>query len=227
MDLGPLLGRRVALLIEHALDPGPQLGGFRLDLGNPLGQAEQAIDDLEREDQLGTHGLGLGQWPLKAREAALAGVIEDGGEIAIQLLADIRAIFTDSGVDKLSSAVIVQQLAEMEGQPWAEFGRSRKPITQNAMARLLKAYKIAPRTIRTGDQISKGYKRKAFKEAWKRYLPQQGDFDPAHRYSPANAPASKDSHPLHARGVPKGPDTSTWWRSRCCLMARPRDWRSP
>ena len=34
--------------------------------------------------------------------------------------------------------MIVDELARIEGGPWAEWGKGGKPITQNALARLLK-----------------------------------------------------------------------------------------
>jgi len=36
----------------------------------------------------------------------------------------------------------------VEGRPWAEWGRSAKPMTQNALARQLDKFQISPGTIR-------------------------------------------------------------------------------
>jgi putative DNA primase/helicase len=140
-------------------------------------------------------------WPAKAREAALARAIEDESEVvAVELLADIRVIFEEAAKDELPSATIVQRLVEIDGRPWPEFGRSRKPITQNRMARLLKVFGIAPKgTIRFGNRTGKGYERKAFEDAWNRYLPPAGDTKTSHRHKPASPPNSGGSEPSHEK----------------------------
>jgi hypothetical protein len=68
----------------------------------------------------------------------------------------------------------VRALVAIEGHPWAEFGRDGKPITQNRLARLLKSYKIGPKTIRFGpgpEDTAKGYKLAQFSDVFARYLP--------------------------------------------------------
>ena len=53
------------------------------------------------------------------------------------LLFDIKAVFDDKSVDRLSSEELCEALANMEGRPWAEFSKSRKPVSKNQLARLL------------------------------------------------------------------------------------------
>jgi hypothetical protein len=87
-------------------------------------------------------------------------------------LADIADTFTASGVDKLPSAKIVDALANIEGREWAEWGKARKPISPNQLAKLLGHFSIAPRTIKLPDgTTAKGYHREMFNEAFARYLP--------------------------------------------------------
>jgi hypothetical protein len=97
-----------------------------------------------------------------------------------QLLADIRTI--GKGNSALSSADLVKQLVEIEGHPWAEMGKSRKPLTQNGLARLLKPLKVITENIRIGDQVLKGYALGRFEEAFERYLPPEGGSEPLRRY---------------------------------------------
>ena len=87
-------------------------------------------------------------------------------EPALMLLADCRKIFDETAgssrttelEDEITSADLVKQLHALEDRPWTEWGRMKKPITANGVARLLKRYDIRPDNIGT-DQNNrpKGY----------------------------------------------------------------------
>jgi|SRR3954447_21441688 hypothetical protein len=111
-------------------------------------------------------------WSERARRAALAAAADRVTEDSVQLmlLADIRAIFSKAGADRLPSADIVAALTVMEGRPWGEY-RNGAPISQNGLAKLLSAYKIFPGTIRIGETTPKGYHLSQFADAFERYLP--------------------------------------------------------
>jgi 5S rRNA maturation endonuclease (ribonuclease M5) len=117
-------------------------------------------------------GQGL---PEQARGALLelffAGVRDDES-FRTQLLRDIRVVFEDAEpADKLASEALAEKLAAIETSPWAESNHG-KPLTKVQLARLLKPYVIAPRTIRLHDgSTPKGDIRRDFMEAWERYLP--------------------------------------------------------
>jgi Protein of unknown function (DUF3631) len=81
------------------------------------------------------------------------------------LLADIQAVFND------------------KNKSWAEFGKARKPISKNQLARLLKDFHIKPDNVRVGSRVPKGYHRQQFEEAWQRYLTPQGVSEPLQRYN--------------------------------------------
>ena len=82
----------------------------------------------------------------------------------------------------MPSAALAEALAEMDGRPWAEFGRNEKPITQNKLARLLKPLKIVPDSIRIDEKRTpKGYYLNQFEEAFSRYLDPEGASEPQHR----------------------------------------------
>ena len=104
------------------------------------------------------------------------------------LLGDIRDIFAKreankvEPVDRMPSGDLVAALVGIEGRPWAELGKTRKPLTQNRLARLLKPLIIAPENIRIGDKVPKGYLLERFKEAFARYLGLEGASEPLHRY---------------------------------------------
>jgi hypothetical protein len=72
-------------------------------------------------------------------------------------------------VDRTSSAHLIERLVEIVPRPWAEYGRSGKPLTQNKLARLLRPLHIASEQIRFGSGDNcKGYYRHAFEEVWDR-----------------------------------------------------------
>jgi hypothetical protein len=121
-----------------------------------------------------------GMWPTRAREAARS-LAEDAGHDAAcneeMLLTDIHWLFqgrpeqgqATTPVDRVSSGEIATQLAGVQGRPWAEW-RGGKPISENAIARILKPLNIRPSTIRFDDgKVLKGYRRQSFEDAWSRY----------------------------------------------------------
>ncbi len=116
--------------------------------------------------------LAGGDWPAHARRAArkLSGATEEALPAA-QLLADIKALFEQRAVDRLPSTTICEALAAMEDRPWPEWGRNSKPITTNALSRLLKPFGIFPGTIRMGPtDTAKGYMLERFKAVFTSYL---------------------------------------------------------
>lgn len=119
-----------------------------------------------------------GTWPTRARDAArdlaLAGD-DDADDVGTLLLADLRAIF--GGEDRMPSESIVTRLAAMVERPWAEWGKSQRPITQRGLARLLRSFGVKPDVIRVGDSTPRGYKREDLEPIWERYLPSDHDED--------------------------------------------------
>jgi hypothetical protein len=128
-----------------------------------------------------------GGWLARGERAALKSVaadIEDASRLEL-VLADIRAIFASRAVDRIPSAVLAEALAEIEGRPWAEYGRSEKPITPGKLARLLKPLAIVPDSIRVDEKRTpKGYYFHQFKEAFARYLGPEGTTQPQQRNDP-------------------------------------------
>jgi hypothetical protein len=59
---------------------------------------------------------------------------------------------------------------DIEERPWAEWGRSGKPITPTALARLLKPYRIKPKLEKINTKPVRGYEFADFVDAWARYL---------------------------------------------------------
>jgi hypothetical protein len=130
--------------------------------------------------------IGL-DWPARIREAAdvLIGTEPDSDDSV--LLADIKIAFEAKDTDRLSSEEICEALIAAEGRPWAEYGKSGKPISKNQLAKRLKRFKIVPDTIRIGDKTAKGYYRRQFQEVWDRYLSSTAQESPSETSQRNNA----------------------------------------
>lgn len=116
-----------------------------------------------------------GGWPERARRAALllSGSVEEESA-GVLLLADLRGLFR--ATNRLSTVDILEALNAMEERPWAEYGGG-KPLTERQLARLLRPYRIRPRTLRRGLTTFKGYRQVDLEDAFTRYLPPR---DPSH-----------------------------------------------
>jgi len=117
-----------------------------------------------------------GEWPETTRKAAkvLSGLtLEGDNSCGIQLLADLRNLFTEAGKDgtgNLTSVDICSVLGEMEESPWPEW-KGGKPITPKQLANLLKPFGVHPGTIRIENTTAKGYEQKDLIDPFARYLP--------------------------------------------------------
>jgi hypothetical protein len=110
------------------------------------------------------------KWGRRAREAARAAADQrEDQSIRVQVLSGIKTIFNKSpDQTEWPSALLVERLVGIEGAPWAEFGKAQRPITQNALARLLKPIGIRPTPV-TAARVG-GYQRWQFDDAFERYL---------------------------------------------------------
>ena len=77
--------------------------------------------------------------------------------------------FAALGIERMSSAQLVSELVKFEGHLWSEW-RGNQPITQNAVARILAAFEIAPTEMRIYGKVLRGYNRVQFADAFARYL---------------------------------------------------------
>jgi putative DNA primase/helicase len=152
----------------------------------PPGVINRAADNLRPllaiADEAG------GEWPERARKAAEMSRSAEGDEASRLelLLGDVRDIRDEKNVEQIPSSDLVQALVDLVGRPWAEMGKSRKPLTQAKLARMLTGpgFKIAPKQILvlhkggvTGQEIQKqvrGYVFADFEDAFDRYVPPKG-----------------------------------------------------
>ena len=133
-----------------------------------------------------------GDWPKIARDAALAlsGTAVAGYSIRVELLTDIRQIFYEKHLDRMSSANLAEALAEETERPWCELCNG-KPITPRRLAHMLSGFEIVPVPIRLDEEKTRrGYDIEKFKDAFARYLP---PFNPLQRYNALSMRVVTDS----------------------------------
>jgi hypothetical protein len=160
-----------------------------------------------------------GKWPDRVRRitTSLVSKVSDDTR-AILLLGDIEEIFSRRGIDQIHSDDLVAELAAMEDRPWAEWGRSQKPITKNQLAAPLKPFDVVPGQVWAGGKNKRGYERKALDGLFTRYLPSRGfqsarplealphkelpGIQGARPPSPSDRPLAlqKDRNSLHTKG---------------------------
>ena len=117
-----------------------------------------------------------GEWPAKARAAALAieGAAcecENAGQTpGVRLLADCRTVFEDRDATELSAAEIIAGICNLEESPWADYRRG-KPITERGFADILEPFGIKSRRKTCGEDKGRmKWHRTDFEDAWRRYL---------------------------------------------------------
>jgi hypothetical protein len=118
-----------------------------------------ALDDRARdiwEPLLAIADLGGGGWPERARAAALelsgSGEREDDS-ITARLLNDIHTVFEANDARRYRTADLIDELSKIEESPWGDwFG---KPISPQALSKLLQPHRIKTQSVRTDDGVVK------------------------------------------------------------------------
>jgi putative DNA primase/helicase len=139
----------------------------------PDGLDDRAADAWEPLSAIAD--LAGGDWPARARAAALALSGDHSSkddDIDTLLLTDIRNAFDHVAADRLSSEDLINYLVGLEARPWVEWSHG-KPMSKFQLSKRLKNHGIVSGTIRAGkgNETPKGYYRKAFDDAFARYLP--------------------------------------------------------
>jgi hypothetical protein len=162
-------------LSEWASTVGPAVGDAWPDL--PDGVVDRKAEAWEPliavADQAG------GEWPERARVAAVADVAANRGRertLGIVLLSDLRSIFGSR--DTMPTEDILQALTSLEESPWGDL--RGKPLDARGLAARLKKYGIKSKDVRVGERVLKGYTRAHLFDTWSRYLPPSEDESPSH-----------------------------------------------
>lgn len=136
----------------------------------PDGLDDRAVDGWEV--LIAIADVAGGDWPRRARVAALAlssGDAREDESSGVRLLADIKSIFENRGVDRLPSVEMCHALNFLEESPWGDW--KGKPLDPRGLARLLRPFGIRVTVVRIGATTSKGYPVEGFADAFGRYLP--------------------------------------------------------
>jgi hypothetical protein len=116
--------------------------------------------------------------------------------------------------------------ARGQGRPWAEMGKSGKPLTQAKLARMLKPLGISPGNIGEEKARVRGYKLTQFEEAFSRYLPPEGDSKCTGAQNAANTGTSDISKPHspgnHGEGAVDDVPDQNLKPARRCSGRKPR-----
>jgi hypothetical protein len=112
------------------------------------------------------------EWKLAAWKAArMIEAVADSfdASIGVQLLQAIKAAFDARGVDRLTSAGLIQDLTGDPTAPWATYNKG-KPVSERQVAKLLAPYGIRPKVVRLPDgSTPRGYRVEWFTEAFDRF----------------------------------------------------------
>jgi len=141
-------------------------------IGDPWPHMPESVTDRNAdiwEALIAIAEMAGGDWPKRARAAAVALVAESKGttpSLGIRLLADLRQVFGAS--EHLSTDAIIKALCALDEAPWGDI--RGKPIDARGIANRLGVYGIKSKTVRIGEHTPKGYNRDDLWDAWARYL---------------------------------------------------------
>jgi hypothetical protein len=142
------------------------------DVINAWPEMPEQIKDRDAdvwEALLAVADVARGDWPVRAREAAVALVAQSKQStpsLGLRLLADLRTIFVG---DAMPTVAVLKALHELPEAPWSDL--KGKPITDRWLASNLSKYEVKSHSVRVGDAVPKGYRRADLHDVWARYLP--------------------------------------------------------
>jgi hypothetical protein len=121
-----------------------------------------------------------GHWPTTARDACRHFVLTDApavDSLGVQLLSDVRDVFTEAGTDRMPSRQLLAALLTQDDGPWPSL--TDGPLTARLLSRIMRRYDVAPVTFDAKIGKAKGYvtfpttgkqTQAGLNDAWSRYL---------------------------------------------------------
>ncbi|HWX23037.1 MAG TPA: DUF3631 domain-containing protein, partial [Candidatus Binatia bacterium] len=114
--------------------------------------------------------LAGGDWPQKARQAALAlSGNETASNLTSSLFLDCIILFEEYKTERMFTRDLVEHLNALPGRPWRDLTKG-KPIDEYWLSAQLRPFGIKPRTMRIAEQVAKGYLQEDFLEPARRYV---------------------------------------------------------
>jgi hypothetical protein len=98
-------------------------------------------------------------------------------DLGVTLLINIRSIFQRLGIDRIISARLIEELLALDESMWIDWrgpndDRPPHKLNQSELSRLLKPFRIRPRTIRLASHpTARGYHLSQFESVWEAYCP--------------------------------------------------------
>jgi hypothetical protein len=142
-------------------------------IGNPWPDMPESVTDRNAdiwESLIAIADIAGGEWPKRAREAAVSLVAESKGStpsLGVRLLADLRIVFKEH--DHMTTESIIKALCSLDEAPWGDI--RGKSIDARGLANRLGEYGVKSKTVRMpGIDTLKGYARADLWDAWQRYL---------------------------------------------------------
>lgn len=157
-ELRDRLADWVAPQIDHLRDLRPALPAELDDRAQDVWEPLFAIADLAD-----------GEWPARARSAAIALSSGEGREdesLTAILIRDVWAVFEATGEVRLCTSDLIEHLAAIEESPWGDW--RGKPITPHALSKLLKPHRIKTMSVWIHRETKRGYKVEQFADAFAR-----------------------------------------------------------
>lgn len=162
-ELTALLEAGIGIMLHELESADPELPDQLNDRAREVWEPLLAIADAAG-----------GTWSSRAREAAMAlsGTREDDEEHhGIELLRHLRELFDRNPDPVMGSAQLARALTDRDEWPWAGWrGRGGAGLRAYDLARLLRPFRIRPKTVRLGPSTFKGYHRRQFEPTWEKYL---------------------------------------------------------
>lgn len=112
-----------------------------------------------------------GPWPERIAAAYMVrddAADDDNEPAGVMLLRDLHDMIEQEGGDYIGRTFVKNKLITLEDRPWPEYSHG-KPITTNAITRLLRPFGIAARKVWFKGQSVEGYQKDGVLEAYKRY----------------------------------------------------------
>jgi len=156
------------LLEDWAAADHEALASYRCE---PIPEISERLEE-GWESLLAVAELAGGEWPRRARKAAVA-LAQNGADIGGEdqgelLLRAVREIFGDREV--MFTGAICEALNGDDELPFGGY-RKGEGIDGRGLSSKLKPYGIKPQTIEYDGKNAKGYRREWFLEVWARYAP--------------------------------------------------------